>query len=333
MDQLIANIDSLMLNFVAGSFGGLTDTVQTLWRLMFIVFIAIYGYKIFIHGRFSAPDLVTHCIKIIIVLILATQWSTFYEFIYRLATDMPADLAGRIMQAAASSLGAQTAANSPASANTLLSVFYDRAMAVSSKLLQGAGWSALGLYFYAGIVWLAAGAFTGYAAMLIILSKLAVAVLLAVGPFFILLLIFHDTRKLFEGWLRALLNYAMVPIFVYTLLALLLAVTFPTLNYLETHSGIYSQLITAIGPFAITTYIATILLRQVMNIVANITGGVSLSLMNAFGSTMRAWRYGGEASFLTGSAVAKTAVRAAAPAINTGRNALRQALDRIKGGS
>lgn len=46
MDQLIANVDSIILGFVQGSFGSLTATVQILWRLMFIVFIAVYGYKV-----------------------------------------------------------------------------------------------------------------------------------------------------------------------------------------------------------------------------------------------------------------------------------------------
>src|ERR1035437_2186952 len=273
MDQLIANIDNIVLAFVQGSFGSLTATVQTFWRLMFIVFIAVYGYKIFISGKFSATDLITHCVKIIIVLVLATQWSAFFQFIYRMATDLPSDIAGQIMQAASNSLGAQAQAATAASANTLLAQFYDRALAVCARLLEGAGWSQFGLYLYVALIWLGAVAFTGYATMLIILSKLVVAVILALGPVFILLLIFHATRKLFEGWLRTLINYALVPVFVYTLLALLLATPGPTLKYLENHSSVYDQLITALGPFVATTFIATLLLRQIMNISSNITGG------------------------------------------------------------
>jgi hypothetical protein len=40
-------------------------------------------------------------------------------------------------------------------------------------------------------------------------------------------------------------------------------------------------LTTAVGPFLATTFIATLLLMQVMGIAANITGGVSLSTMDA----------------------------------------------------
>ena len=77
---------------------------------------------------------------------------------------------------------------------------------------------------YAGLVWFGTIGLTGYSTMLIVLSKLAVAILLSVGPIFILLLIFVNTKSLFEGWLRTLLNYAIVPIFVYALLALILMI-------------------------------------------------------------------------------------------------------------
>jgi len=281
MDQIITNIDNIVLGFVQGSFGSLTSAVQTFWQLMFTVFIAFYGYKIFISGKFSAPDLIIHCVKMLLVLALATQWNAFFMFVYSMATNLPSDIAGQIMQAASNSLGAQAQAATVASANTALGQFYDRSLTVYSNLLEGAGWGHVALYIYAGAVLLGALAFTGYATMLIILAKLAVAVILAVGPVFILLYIFHDTRKLFEGWLRTLLNYAIVPIFVYGLLALLLAITAPPLAYLETHSGVYDQLTTAVGPFLATTFIATLLLMQVMGIAANITGGVSLSTMGA----------------------------------------------------
>lgn len=335
MNQLITNIDTLLLGFVQGSFGGLTPIIQTCWRLMFIIFLAIHGYKTLLSGKFSAPDLVMHCFKIVLVLVLATQWDVFYQFIYRMVTDLPSDISGQIMQAASGSLGAQSQAHDTASANLALARFYDRSLAVCDKLLEGAGWQQLGLYFYAGIVWLGAGAFTGYAMMMILLAKISIAVILAVGPFFILLLVFHDTRKLFEGWLRTLLNYALIPMFVYAVLALLLAITTPTLVYLESHSSVYDQMITAIGPFAITTYIATILLRQVMNIAANITGGVSLSTMGTFGAAVSGARYVGESYAMAGSKTVqgiKTAQSYAAPRIQAGRNMLRQALSGQSGG-
>lgn len=283
---MIAAVDSIILGFVQGSFGSLTASVQALWQLMFVVFFAFYGYKVMVSHRFSATDLVTHCIKIILVLVLATQWAAFFQLIYSLATNLPSDISGEIVQAASNTLGAQAQITSVASANTLLMQFYSRAMSVDDKLLQMGSITQIGPYIYFVFVWLGAAFFTGYATMLIILAKLAVAIILAVGPLFILLYIFHDTRKLFEGWLRTLINYALVPVFVYALLALLLTLVMPTLVFLENHSGPYQSYFTAVSSFIAATYVATLLLRQVMSIAGNITGGVSLSTMGGFGLAM-----------------------------------------------
>ena len=50
IEGLINQVDAIILTFVQGSFGSLTGTIETLWRLMFIVFIAVYGYKVIISG-------------------------------------------------------------------------------------------------------------------------------------------------------------------------------------------------------------------------------------------------------------------------------------------
>ncbi len=280
IEVLINQVDALVLVFVQNAFGNLMPIVQVLWRMMFIVFIAVFGYKIIISGRFKAPDLIVNCIKIIVLLCVATQWDTFYLLIYAMVTDLPSDISGQIMQGVASSLPS-SAPTDTFSANAALSLFYDRSMGVSAKLLQGAGWGNFGLYFYASIIWLGSIAFTGYAAMLIILAKIAVALLLAAGPIFILLLIFTNTRGLFEGWLRTLLNYAIIPIFVYALLSLLLTLTESPLKAMEDNIGADGPVITYIAPFLFISWVSVMLLAQIMNISASITGGLSLSTFGA----------------------------------------------------
>lgn len=280
IDTLISNVDSIILAFVQGAFGSLTPLVQVLWRLMFIIFIAVFGYKVIISGRFGANDLIVNIVKIVVLLAIATEWDTFYLIVYNMVTDLPSDVAGQIMQGAANVIP-NAAASDDATANTVLSEFYDRSMEVSEKLLEGAGWNRVGLYLYAGTIWFGAIAFTGYAAMLIILAKIAVAILLAVGPLFILLLIFSNTKNLFEGWLRTLLNYAVIPIFVYTLLALLLTLAESPLRALENNIGPEAPIATYIAPFLFVSVVSVLLLAQIMNIAASITGGLSLSTLGS----------------------------------------------------
>lgn len=333
IETLITNVDNIVFALVQGSFGSLTPVVQILWRLMFIIFIAVFGYKVIISGRFSAPDLLANILKIILILVVATEWDTFLLLIYDITTDLPSDIAGQIMQGAANSLAAP-AADNEASANLALSQFYDRAMEVSEKLLEGAGWTKWGLYFYTFAIWVGAIGFTTFAAMLIILAKLAVAILLAVGPIFILLLIFANTKNLFEGWLRTLLNYALIPIFVYALLALVLTLAEMPLQFMEKNSSPDDSLITAIGPFLFTSIVAVLLLAQVMNMAASITGGLSLSTLWA-----DAWaaRVGGNlirrAPAATGKAGVRgySAARHPAKTATAGKARIGQAIKNIRG--
>ena len=311
IETLITNVDNLVFALVNGAFGSLTPVVRILWRLMFIIFIAVFGYKVIVSGRFSAPDLLVNVLKIIILLVVATEWNTFMILVYDMATDLPSDVAGQIMQGAADTLAAPVA-NDETTANLALSQFYDRSMEVSEKLLEGAGWTKWGLYFYAGAIWVGAISFTAFAAMLIVLAKLAVAILLAVGPLFILLLIFNNTKNLFEGWLRTLLNYAVIPIFVYALLALMLTLAEMPLQFMENNSNPDDPLITAIGPFLFTSVVAVLLLAQVMNMAASITGGLSLSTLGAGSWFSRA-----------GTAIARRAPAATGKASVIGYNAAR----------
>lgn len=272
VDKLLNNLDTIILNFVQGSFGNLSGPMEALWKAMFIVFIAFYGYKVIINGRFSAHEGITHVAKMLVILVLATSWTEFQVFVMDLITDTPSDLAGELLKAAP--IGASDVDN----ANTALGLFYERSMEISSKIMKTGG-NIFARLSYSWAVWLATLALTAYALMLIALSKIAVALMLSIAPFFILMLIFAQTKTLFEGWLRTLLNYALIPIFVYGLLALLLALVENPLTELEANSTAVSALINFIAPFLLISVISVMLLMQVMNLASGIAGGLSLQTM------------------------------------------------------
>jgi len=272
IDLLLGNIDAIILGFIQGSFGNLTPIVSILWTSMFIIFIAFYGYKTIISGRFALSELWVHCFKIIAVFVLATQWDAFSIFILDVVTNMPSDIAGQMIS------GASGGSSDIANANTSLGSFYEQSMTVSTTISEGAGWS-VSIITASWAIRLCALALVAYALMLIALAKIAVAVLLAVGPIFILMLIFMQTKSLFEGWLRTLLNYALIPIFVYGILSLLLTLLVQPLAELESNASVTSQVMTYVAPFMLISIVSILLLSQVMNLSSGISGGLSLSTM------------------------------------------------------
>lgn len=272
VDNFLDNLDTIILSFVQGSFGNLSGPMETLWKSMFIVFIAFYGYKVIINGRFSAHDGIIHIAKMLVILVLITSWTDFQIFVMDVVTNTPSELAGELLKSA--TIGAPDAD----SANTALGDFYDRAIQVSKKINEGAGWN-VAIIAYGWAVFLAGLALTGYALILIALSKIAVALMLAVAPFFILMLIFAQTKTLFEGWLRTTLNYALIPIFVYGLLSLLLVLVNKSLVKMEASVTATSEIMTYAAPFLLVCVISVGLLMQVMNLASGIAGGLSLQTM------------------------------------------------------
>src|SRR5439155_200887 len=103
---------------------------------------------------------------------------------------------------------------------------WDRGGAVAGYLWSGHGFSSgvIGYYLAGAIVWTLIGLLCVYTMFLIALSSITLAVLLALGPLFMTLLLFEGTRRFFEAWLAQLANYALITILTVLTAALLLQV-------------------------------------------------------------------------------------------------------------
>jgi type IV secretion system protein VirB6 len=107
-----------------------------------------------------------------------------------------------------------------------IDAIWDRGGTVAQQLFAKAGvWSGdFGFYLMGAAVWLLIGMLCIYAMFLIALSSIASALLLAIGPLFIAMLLFDGTHRLFHAWVAQLANYALITILTVLLAALLLQV-------------------------------------------------------------------------------------------------------------
>ena len=78
--------------------------------------------------------------------------------------------------------------------------------------------------FVAVALWASALLMMASSVGLLLVVRIVLALLLIFGPVFIALAIFSPTRGLFEGWLRATVKFALVPLIVLPLAAVLVAV-------------------------------------------------------------------------------------------------------------
>src|SRR6185437_2576477 len=106
-----------------------------------------------------------------------------------------------------------------------LDTIWERGGAVAGYLWDKGGvFSSYGFRLAGALVWCLIGLLCVYAMFLIALSSIALAVLLALGPLFIVLLFFDATRRFFAAWIAQLANYALITILTVLVAALLLQI-------------------------------------------------------------------------------------------------------------
>jgi type IV secretion system protein VirB6 len=209
-----------------GAIGGLLTALLT-------IYVAVMGYRLLLgQSQLRVSDFALNAVKLGVVIALSTQWETYQTVVYDLLFRGPQQLAGLIAGAVdpdstlmhgdvftglqtafddLSNFGAGYASHSPPSA---------------SPMLGGAGFGALLLTSSASILLLSTLG-------VLLVAKIVLGLLLAVGPLFIALLLFESTRGVFEGWLRASLAFAFAPLAVTVLLGIALTMLEPSLTQMQ----------------------------------------------------------------------------------------------------
>ena len=257
--------------------------------LMSVLFVVITGY-LMLTGRLnlSLSELFPRIVKWLAVIAIVLNFDAMIVLLFNLFTNVP--------EAVATSL-ANIGGETEGSINGSVGLVWSQGMEAAQNIFAEAGlttWSPIIFGILVLIVTLLA---VVYITFLLMLAKLAVAVLLGLAPFFIVLYIFDATRPVFEGWLRQLISFALIPVFLYGLLALLISMmnTMSDQMLAATAAGVWG--ITHVGPYALVMVVAVLLATQVMGWAAGVGGGFSLSSLGALGT---ATRYG--AGYATGGA-------------------------------
>jgi len=149
--------------------------------------------------------------------------------------------------------------------------------AVASALWEKGGVlnGEVGFYLAGAIVYGLMGAVCVYALFLMALARVALALLLAMGPLFIVMLLFESTQRFFEAWVAQLANYALVAVLAVLMSALMLTVV----EAYATQTAAQGAAILTVDALDMLLVAGLVLLlfRQVMPIAARLGGGVALA--------------------------------------------------------
>jgi type IV secretion system protein VirB6 len=165
-----------------------------------------------------------------------------------------------------------------------LDTLWERGGAVAAFLWEKGGVfnGDVGYYLAAVIVYGLMGAVCVYTLFLMALARVALALLLAIGPLFIVLLLFDSTRRFFEAWVAQLANYALVGVLAVLTATLLMSVV--EAYAVQTAARGAAILTVDALDMLLVAGLVLLILRQVMPIAARLSGGVALASQGVLGA-------------------------------------------------
>jgi len=245
------------------------------------IYVMVWGY-LQLTGQIQEPLIggIKRIATLAIVLGVALQLWLYNSFFVDTFFNAPAELASSII-----------GAYDPVT--TVDQIIDEGADAASLLLAKGGVLNGNFGFYLAGIaVYLFVGLTAIYAVFLLTLSRIALSVLLALGPLFLALLLFSTTKRYFESWIAQLANYAFIAILTVLVAALMLAMLSTAAQQaVAAGGGIQIALAARVCMAAGLTFLV---MRQVMPMAAGLASGLALSTFGVVSAAL-AWGLGSAA--------------------------------------
>jgi type IV secretion system protein VirB6 len=275
-------IDGKLDQFLTTGAGRVTAAVAGPLRTALVLYVLLYGIAI-LRGAIAEPvmDFAVRSLKLALIYMLATTVAYGTWVTQPLFHTLPDALA----QAVSGATGGD--------AGTAFDQFFSRAAYLGQKAAQDAtplNWIPLiigGAVFVMG----ALAAALGFG--IVMLSQVALALLVALGPIFIGCALFDASRRYFFGWLSQAVNYLVLFALIIAVFQLILALVAAQWSAIDAQDAVVGGLL-----FIALCLLAGIFFLQIPAIAAGIAGGASAGLAD-FGNAA-AMGLRGQAPFSNG---------------------------------
>ncbi|MGD9663696.1 MAG: type IV secretion system protein [Novosphingobium sp.] len=181
--------------------GGALVPALTILLTLYVAFFAIS--LLTGRSRLGVSALTPRMMTLGLVLTFATSWIAYQSVVWNLATGAPDQIAGIL-----------TGTNG--SATTVFADKIDIVFAAISDATSRQSETAsapAATFSPQNLVWLGAMLFLLGTVGVLVTARIALAVLVALGPAFVVLALFPGTRGLFTGWLKGVVMLALAPLF------------------------------------------------------------------------------------------------------------------------
>lgn len=255
-------IDGRLNEFLGSRLSAVIAEVEGPLRIALVLYVVLYGFAI-LRGTISEPvmDFAVRSIKLALIYALATT-SAYSSFVTEpLFTGLPNVLTRAVSGAEAPSVGAA------------FDQFFAYAAWLGEDIARDASAFNPAPYVISAAVFIigALAAALGFGVVLV--AKLALALLVTLGPIFIACALFDATRRFFLGWLSQAVNYLVLFALIIVIFQLVLSLVRDQWGAIQGADPMVGGLI-----FIALCLLGAIFFLQTPAIAAGIAGGASAAV-------------------------------------------------------
>lgn len=262
-------VDCLANQTTSAAFGRLFGTDGALLPALTIIltlYIAFFAVSLLTgRSRIGISALTPRMMTLGLVLTFATSWVAYQGVVWNLAIGAPDQIAGVLMGA-------------KGSATQLFGDRIDLIFAAIAQIgeetrstAQAAGQQvAQGSFTPNNLMWLAALLLLLGTVGILVTARIALAVLLALGPVFVIFALFSGTKGLTAGWLRGVVLTAVTPLFVVLGGGIMLELLVPIVSNLRGETGVDGR--AALALFTVAA-VHVALMGMVLKVIGSMVAG------------------------------------------------------------
>jgi type IV secretion system protein VirB6 len=202
--------------------GGSLVPVLTIVLTLYVAFFALS--LLLGRSRLGVSALTPRMMTLGLVLTFATSWIAYQSMVWNMAVGGPDWLAGVLT-------------GSQGSATQVFGQKIDVVFQAVQQATQGHD-KDIGAFSPEGMVWLGAMLFLLGTVGVLVTARIGLAVLVALGPVFVVMALFGGTRGLFTGWLKGVVMLALTPLFAVLGGSVMLELAVPVLGRLTQSPGV-----------------------------------------------------------------------------------------------
>lgn len=265
---LIDQFDDFIKIFVSDFSTSLVTMIAPFVTMGLTISFIIYAYLI-IQGAIETPisDFVMKSIKIGFVVSIALTGGFYQSNISEIITNAPDEMANILVSGKEPMKAGNTIDTSIGKAYLVASDAFDKSSIFS---IEGISYALLAVF-----ISMAAAVLCAVGLAVILMSKIALAILSAFGPLFIACLLFETTRRYFELWIGQVVNYALLLILYSAVFGFLINIFGNYAGHAK-FDGLQNIAFTFGGIISLAV-VSIVILLQIPTIASALSGGVSLS--------------------------------------------------------